>query len=277
MASYAIGDVQGCYTELCRLLERLAFDPRADRLWFVGDIVNRGPDSLAVLRFVKALGERAVCVLGNHDLHLLAVSQGNPRPFRDDTLEDVLRADDADELIDWLRRRPLMHHDGQLGFAMLHAGLPPQWDLHTALALAGEVETVLRGDGFHDFCMAMYGNEPRRWSDDLRGMERLRFITNCFSRLRFCTPEGELDLRHTGPPGTQQSGQLPWFSIPQRATRDTRIVFGHWSTLGYCAADNVWALDSGCLWGGRLTALRLAENPRPLQISCPGARQPHRH
>jgi bis(5'-nucleosyl)-tetraphosphatase (symmetrical) len=273
MATYAIGDVQGCYDELQRLLEQLRFDPAADRLWFVGDLINRGPKSLEVLRLVKGLGASAVCVLGNHDLHLLAVSEGNLLHFKDDTVDEILAAPDREELLDWLRRRPLMHREH--GFNLLHAGLPPQWDIPTALRRAREVEEVLQGPGFHAFCQRMYGNQPDRWDDSLGGVERLRYITNCFSRLRFCDAEGRLHLQDKGPPGNQQSGILPWFEIPNRASRHEPILFGHWSTLGFRHSHNTWALDSGCLWGGRLTALRLGSPPEVFQLGCPGYRRPH--
>jgi len=278
MATYAIGDVQGCYNELRQLLEKIEFNPSSDTLWFVGDLVNRGPHSLEVLRFVKGLGDAAIAVLGNHDLHLLAISQGNPRhKDKDHTLGQVLAARDRDELIDWLRRRPLMHHDARRGYSLLHAGLPPQWDIPTALACAREVEEVLRGPRFHDYCQRMYGNKPDRWSAGLRGMDRLRFITNCFTRLRYCDSKGRLALGEKGAPGTQPKSCLPWFMHPKRASRHDRIIFGHWSTLGYHAGDNVWGIDSGCLWGGRLTALRIRKKKKklkPTHLPCKGARRP---
>ena len=269
MAIYAIGDVQGCYDELRRLLERIEFDPTRDRLWFAGDLVNRGPQSLEVLRYVKSLGDRAVTVLGNHDLHLLALSQGNQRHYRHGSLEAILQAPDRHDLLDWLRHRPLMYHHEKRGYCLLHAGLPPQWDIPTALRLARELETTLQGTGFHAFCHGMYGNEPSRWSEGLRGMDRLRFITNCFTRLRFCDAEGRIKLKHKGPPGSQRKGRIPWFEHPQRATSGQRIVFGHWSTLGYVARHNAWALDTGCLWGGALTLLRLDQSrPAPQSVPC---------
>ena len=277
MAVYAIGDVQGCYDELLRLLERIKFDASSDRLWLAGDIVNRGPRSLDTLRFIKQLGKRAVMVLGNHDLHLLAISQDNARyKHKDHTLEAILRAKDRDELLDWLRRRPLLHHSAKLGYTLIHAGLPPQWDIPSAIRLAGEVEDALRGDDFGQFCLDMYGNRPSLWSQDLSGMERLRFITNCLTRLRYCNSDGSLALKEKGPPGSQGSGRSPWFELPQRASRNDRILFGHWSTLGYWQGNNCWALDSGCLWGGRLTALKLRRNkpPKVYQVDCPGARIP---
>lgn len=279
MATYAIGDIQGCYDEFMRLLERLDFDPSHDKLWLAGDLVNRGPHSLEVIRFVKGLGKRAITVLGNHDLHLLAVSEGNIKhKSRDHTLDEILEAPDREELLLWLRRRPLMHYSKKRGYALLHAGLPPQWDVKEALARAKEVETVLRGDGFHEFCMQMYGNKPSCWSSRLQGMERLRFITNCFTRMRYCDASGKLGLRDKGAPGTQPEGLHPWFRVPGRATQRCRILFGHWSTLGFYQGDNVIGLDSGCLWGGELTGLRLRKRrfPHRVKVECEGRRKPHR-
>lgn len=277
MSTYVIGDVQGCFDELRRLLDTLHFDPSHDRLWFTGDLVNRGPKSLQTLRLARELD--AVSVLGNHDLHLLAVSEGiDDHLGNGDTLGPILAAHDRDELLAWLRHRPLLHHDPALDFTLIHAGLTPQWDLADARACAGEVETVLRGPDYREFFAHMYGNEPNRWPDDgtapLAGWDRLRFIVNCFTRLRYCGPDGRLHLKAKGPPGSQPADTLPWFEIPWRASRGTRIVFGHWSTLGYHAADGVWALDTGCLWGGALTALHLGPEPLPLSIECPEARRP---
>ncbi len=277
MAVYAIGDVQGCYDQLRRLLDRVKFDPDCDKLWFAGDIVNRGPQSLQTLRFVRGLGKRAVTVLGNHDLHLLALWQGNMKhQGKNHTLDPILEAQDRDELLDWLRRCPLMHRSEKLGFSLIHAGLPPQWDTQYALARAREVESALQGDRFHDFCLGMYGNRPERWSYQLIGMDRLRFITNCFTRLRYCDSDGNLALKEKGAPGSQQKDLLPWYAVPDRASRNERILFGHWSTLGFQQADNTWALDSGCLWGGKLTAVKLrkGKSPKPFQIDCPGSTTP---
>lgn len=276
MAIYALGDIQGCYDELCTALDAVAFDPGRDRLWFVGDLVNRGPKSLEVLRFVHGLGDAAISVLGNHDLHLLAIASGNESQAGKDNLTSILEAPDRDELLHWLRQRPLMHYDPKLDFALLHAGLPPQWTIAMAGMHAHEVEQVLRGDGYAEFFHHMYGNKPKRWSEALEGMDRLRFITNCFTRLRFCTPKGKLRLKEKGPPGTQKDPKaMPWFDVPGRASRGTRIVFGHWSTLGYVARNNVWAIDTGCLWGGSLTLLRIdTPEPTPAAIGCAGARDP---
>ncbi len=269
MTTYAIGDIQGCYDQLQQLLERIRFDPACDTLWFAGDLVNRGPQSLEVLRFVKGLGERALTVLGNHDLHLLAVWQNKHHHFKsNDTLLPLINAPDRDELLEWLRRRPLLHYDAALGCLLVHAGLPPQWDLATAERCAHEVEEALRGDRFLGFMENMYGNKPKQWSEQLDGWERLRFIVNCFTRLRFCTVDGELDFHHKGRPGGGENGVLPWFRVPGRRSREQRVLFGHWSTLGLYSDDNVRALDTGCLWGGALTALRL-DDDTVTQIACP--------
>jgi bis(5'-nucleosyl)-tetraphosphatase (symmetrical) len=275
MAVYVVGDIQGCFDELMLALHNVGFDAGRDHLWSVGDLVNRGPKSLEVLRFFRDLGDRAVCVLGNHDLHLLALAAGNARHKDDHTLDAVLRAPDRDELLDWLRRRPLVHHDASLDFLMIHAGLPPEWDTETTLACAAEVEAVLRGSGYRDYLMAMYGNRPNRWDPGLVGMERWRFTTNCLTRLRYVDADGRLALKEKGPPGSQKHGRVPWFEHPRRASRGQRIVFGHWSTLGFVARDGVWALDTGCLWGGRLSLLQLdAPHPRRFAIDCAGVRDP---
>jgi bis(5'-nucleosyl)-tetraphosphatase (symmetrical) len=273
MAIYAVGDVQGCYDELRALLERVRFDPACDRLWLTGDLVLRGPRSLQVLRFARALGERAVTVLGNHDLHLLAVAQG-VRQDRSADVAEVLAAPDRDELLEWLRTRPLLHHDAALGYTMLHAGLPPAWDLAQARACAGEVEAALRGPAYRELLAHMYGDGPDRWSEDLTGWERLRFIINCFTRLRYCDDSGRLALQEKGPPGSQPAPLRPWFAIPGRVSADLKIVFGHWSTLGPCSAPGVFPLDTGCLWGGALTALRLDGEPRRTSVDCTGYRAP---
>ncbi len=273
MATWAIGDVQGCYDELCALLKRINFDPAADRLWFAGDLVNRGPKSLEVLRFVRDIG--AVTVLGNHDLHLLASARLPHYRKHKDTLHQIHDAEDGDELLDWLRRRPLLHHDPDSGYTLIHAGLPPQWDLQQASACAREVETVLRSEDYGHFFEVMYGDEPSQWSEDLSGNERLRFIVNCFTRLRYCDAQGRLALQEKGPPGSQPAGFRPWFAWPRRRSRDMKILFGHWSTLGAWDGDGVHALDTGCLWGGKLTAFRVDGEPQRTEFDCPGARKPH--
>lgn len=278
MAIYAIGDIQGCYDELRAMLEHIQFDAQRDKLWLVGDIVNRGPKSLETLRFVKSLGDAAICILGNHDLHLLALAAGNDEKKMEGDLNDILRAEDRKELLTWLRQRPLMHRDEATGFTILHAGLPPQWDMATALSLAHEVEDVLRDERAHrKFLYNMYGNKPDQWDKKLSGMDRLRFITNCLTRLRFLTAEGKLGLKQKGAPGSQEAGFMPWYSHPQRKTRNDKIIFGHWSLVGYQHHANTWAIDSGCLWGGMLTALRV-DGPEPIaiQLRCPGHADPKR-
>lgn len=263
MATYAVGDIQGCYGEFRALLARIRFQPERDRLWLVGDLVNRGPHSLAVLRAVVELGDAAVTVLGNHDLHLLARARiAAAAPRRRDTLDDVLSAPDREQLIDWLRRRPLLHYDASLNVAMVHAGLAPQWTLEDALARAREVETALTTDIDH-FLGAMYGDEPRRWDDALAGLERLRFITNCLTRMRYCDRDGALSLDEKGAPEAAGATLQPWFAVAERRSGAVPIVFGHWSTLrldpAQCRQYNVYPLDTGAVWGGRLTALRLED------------------
>lgn len=265
MATYAVGDVQGCFQPLQRLLDDIRFDARSDRLWMVGDLVNRGLDSLATLQFVRDLGDAAVTVLGNHDLHLLSVAEGYERLRRDDTLTDVLEAPDRGELLDWLRHRPLMHVAD--GYAVVHAGLLPSWSVSRALELAGEVETALRSSTYRSFLARMYGNRPARWSDSLNGYERLRVIVNAMTRLRLCTSDGAMEFDHKGRPRDVPEGYLPWFAVPERRSQDTPIIFGHWSALGLIQRDNVFGLDTGCLWGRRLTALRL-EDRRVFQVAC---------
>jgi len=277
MATFAIGDVQGCYDDLMRLLERIRFDEHEDQLWFAGDLVNRGPASLAVLRFVKGLGGIAISVLGNHDLHLLAVAAGTSKSRKSDTLDEVLAAADRDELLHWLRHRPLLHHDPALGYTLVHAGLPPQWDLQQAQSCARELETALRGASYADFFRHMYGDEPGRWDPELSGIERLRFIVNCFTRLRFVGPQGELELETKGSPGSQPHGYLPWYQVPGRKSEALHVLFGHWSTVGKIqAAHNALGLDTGCVWGGSLTALRLDGDGSDSWycVDCAGAQSP---
>lgn len=251
MATYAIGDVQGCFDELQALLREIAFDAAADRLWFVGDLVNRGPKSLEVLRFVRSLREHAVVVLGNHDLHLVTQHEGFERTRKDDTLQGVLEAPDRKPLVDWLRTRPLMHVEDR--YAMVHAGLLPQWSIDKARSLAREVETALSSAGYRDFLAHMYGSRPDRWEDTLAGWDRLRVIVNAMTRLRFCTPEGTMDFKAKGE--TPPPGHRPWFEL--RPQGEATLVVGHWSALGLRRTAQLAAIDTGCVWGGFLTALRL--------------------
>lgn len=275
MATYAIGDIQGCFDELQQLLAQLKFDRANDQLWFCGDLVNRGPKSLETLRFVKGLGDAAVTVLGNHDLHLLAKAEGFGKKLKQDTLDEILNAPDCDELMHWLRHQPLLHHDSEIGFSMVHAGLPPQWDLATARACAHELESKLRADDYHEFIQVMYGNQPNQWSDELEGVDRWRFIANVFTRLRFCYADGRLELKAKGEPGTQKQDCLPWYDVPGRKTENDRIAFGHWSTLGVGERNNTLSLDGGCLWGGQLVAVRLdVDVPQWSTINCEGACKP---
>jgi bis(5'-nucleosyl)-tetraphosphatase (symmetrical) len=265
MTIYAIGDVQGCWRELEHLLDELDYSPARDRLWFVGDLVNRGPDSAAVLRYVKQLGDHAVVVQGNHDLHLLALAAGYAKRRPDDTLEPILVAPDRDELLEWLRFRPLLHVEN--GFLMVHAGLLPAWTVGQAQELAAEVEAELRAKRYRLFLAELYGSKPNSWRDDLKGMDRLRVIVNAMTRLRFCTPEGVMDFSAKG--GTEQApaGYMPWFDVPTRRTRGVPIVCGHWSALGLCVRPDLLALDTGCVWGGSLTAIRL-DDRRIFQSPC---------
>jgi bis(5'-nucleosyl)-tetraphosphatase (symmetrical) len=274
MAVYAIGDVQGCFDELQALLELIRFNPADDRLWFAGDLINRGPKSLETLRFIRGLGDRAVSVLGNHDLHLIAMALGHSLADDDHTLDAILAAPDRDELVQWLRQQPLLHHDETLGFTMIHAGLPPQWDLALARQCAQEVEAVLKSEELPAFIQHMYGNKPKCWSNELSGWERLRFIINCFTRLRFCDADGCLKLKYKGPPGSQPPEYLPWFVMPDRKSRDLNIVFGHWSTLGTYNQAGVYSLDTACLWGGELTALRIDGTPQRFTLPCAGQKLP---
>lgn len=274
MATYAIGDLQGCYDAFQRLLEKLQFDPVRDQLWLAGDLVNRGPDSLATLRFVKSLGDNAITVLGNHDLHLLAIAADH-KSTKDPGLKEILAASDLDELVDWIRKQPLLHHDAQLGFAVVHAGIYPAWTLQQALEYAGELHRVLASDNYLDFIHHMYGNKPRSWRDSLEGWDRLRFVINSFTRMRYCDLDGKLNLKDKGSPGSQRKDSVPWFDIPGRQTVNERILFGHWSTAGRLDRKDVFALDTGCIWGGDLTALQLdAEKPKYISIACPEFRHP---
>lgn len=258
MATYAIGDIQGCFASFMHLLSVCGFDRREDRLWLVGDLVNRGPRSLETLRFIRELGDAAVVVLGNHDLYLLMVAEGGARfRARDDTLQAVLEAPDAPELFAWLRQQKLCHAEGN--FLMVHAGLLPQWSATQAVALSGEVEAALRGPDYGEFMRNLWGSEPAIWADDLAGWPRLRVVVNAMTRMRFCTAGGEMEFRSKGETADAPSGYLPWFEAPARQTADQVVVCGHWSALGLRMTPGLLALDSGCLWGGQLTAVRLED------------------
>ncbi|MEE1921958.1 symmetrical bis(5'-nucleosyl)-tetraphosphatase [Pseudomonas sp. 148P] len=259
MATYAVGDLQGCLDPLKCLLDRVKFDPAVDRLWLVGDLVNRGPQSLETLRYLYAMRDSLVCVLGNHDLHLLAVWHNIERLKKSDTLREIVEAPDAPVLMDWLRRQKLLHFDEARGAVLVHAGIPPQWTLGKALGLAAEVEEVLRDDlRLKQYLDGMYGNEPSKWNKDLTGVERLRVITNYFTRMRFCTAEGKLDLKGKEGADTAPPGYKPWFAHKERRSRHVKIIFGHWAALeGRCNAPNVFALDTGCVWGGAMTLMNV--------------------
>jgi bis(5'-nucleosyl)-tetraphosphatase (symmetrical) len=273
MSTYVIGDLQGCHDSLLHLLDEVKFDPRADRLWLVGDLVNRGPDSLAVLRFLKALGNAAICVLGNHDLHLLALSEGFGRMRKGDTLDEVLAAPDRDELLHWLRHQKLAWREGNL--LMVHAGVLPSWTLEDTMQYAAEAETALQGPHYRDFFAQMYGNVPVAWDAALKGIERLRVIVNALTRLRYCSIGGEMEFHHKCAPGAQPSGWLPWFQVPGRKSADATILIGHWSTLGLINRSDLVALDTGCLWGGRLSAIRLVDR-QVFAVQCPQLQRPDR-
>jgi bis(5'-nucleosyl)-tetraphosphatase (symmetrical) len=261
MAVYAIGDIQGCYDELMKLLDHVNYDPAVDEIWLAGDLVNRGPKSAEVLRFAMA-SKNVKVVLGNHDMHLLAMAAGvHKHQHHMDTIQSVLEADDSEAMIEWLRHQPLIYHDESLAFSMLHAGLPAYWSLEQALDYADEVHDVLRSDNWGEFFDHMYGNKPDDWSEKLQGWERLRYITNCFTRLRYCYEDGRLALKFKGKPSDKPQGQTTWFEMPNRKTRNDNIVFGHWSTLGTGQYGHVFSLDSGAVWGDKLTAIRIDQRP----------------
>ena len=265
MATYAIGDIQGCYHSFQQLLERIDFNFSRDRLWLVGDIINRGSGSLQTLRWIYQHQAAVTMVLGNHDLHALAVAEGFVSPHRHDTLQSILAAPDRMELLHWLRHQPMIHAAD--GYLMVHAGLLPQWDVEQALALGAEVESALRDEGYRDFLANMYGNQPAYWDEDLRGMDRLRLITNAMTRLRACTVDGHMDFRFKGELADMPAGLMPWFEMPDRRSRDDDILFGHWSAMGLQRRPHLFALDSGCLWGGQLTAMRL-QDQQIFQVDC---------
>lgn len=268
MPTYVIGDVQGCYHALERLLDHIEFDVTNDTLWFTGDLVNRGPQSLETLRFVKSLGTKQQIVLGNHDLHLLAMAHHKHPGWSEDTLQPILSASDRDELIDWLCHQPLLHHDPITDFVMVHAGLAPEWDLATAKKLASEVETILQSDQRNLFFKHMYGNEPSHWNDQLQGWDRIRCITNYLTRARFCHEDGSLELQTKENMTIETPDLIPWFHVPNRANAHLKIIFGHWAALGGITnTPNVFALDTGCVWGFCLTAMRLNDQKR-FSVSC---------
>ncbi|SFA41895.1 symmetrical bis(5'-nucleosyl)-tetraphosphatase [Metapseudomonas otitidis] len=267
MTTYAVGDLQGCLVPLKCLLDRVAFDPARDRLWLVGDLVNRGPKSLETLRFLFAMRDSVTCVLGNHDLHLLAVAHNVERLKKSDTLREIIEAPDAGDLLDWLRRQKLVHYDEARDIAMVHAGIPPMWTLAKALKRAAEVEEALLDDArLPLFLEGMYGNDPACWDSDLHGITRLRVITNYFTRMRFCKADGTLDLKSKEGADTAPPGYRPWFAHPSRKTRGQKIIFGHWAALeGKCNEPGLHALDTGCVWGGTMTLLNIDNGQR---ISC---------
>ena len=268
MAVYAIGDLQGCYDPFRRLLDAIDFDPGRDTLWLAGDLVNRGPKSLKTLRFVHGIRDSVITVLGNHDLNLLAMHSGAMRRGnRFKSLAKLLRADDADELCFWLRHRPLAHHDKQLKTLLVHAGTHPQWTARQTLKRAAEVETALQGEAHAKLLGKMYGDTPDSWSGSLRGYKRLRFIVNCLTRMRMLTPDYRLDLRFSGSPWRARKGEMPWYDVAAPAWQGTRVVFGHWSALGLLVLPHAVSLDTGCVWGRQLTAVRLDKRlPRVIQV-----------
>ncbi len=274
MSIYVIGDIQGCADDFRILLKRLSFKPDKDRLWLCGDLVNRGPDSLGVLRLVRAMGDSVVTVLGNHDLHLLAVAYTDQPLRSSDTLQSILQAPDREDLLQWLRCRPFLHHDPKLNCVLVHAGIPPNWDLELALACARSLEHALTSNEPNQILPELYGNKPALWHEHLTGFKRLRYIVNGLTRMRYCNPEnGKLVLNQKQAPDSATHEYVPWFNVPWRRNRTTRILFGHWSTLGAVECDNVYGLDTGCVWGGALSARRIDEKTHAISecisVPCP--------
>ncbi|MEW9582813.1 symmetrical bis(5'-nucleosyl)-tetraphosphatase [Paraburkholderia sp. DGU8] len=270
----AFGDLQGCRKPFRQLLAKAA-PPAGTPLWFAGDLINRGTESLQTLRDVIALGERAVPVLGNHDLHLLSVSAGIRKAKKGDTIEDILAAPDAADLLDWIRHRPLAHVDN--GMLMVHAGVLPQWDVNLTMELAEELQRALRAPNWKETLAGLYGNEPNRWKPNLKGIDRLRLTCSALTRIRFCNAEGAMDFSSSGTLNSAPPGCMPWFDVPSRKTADVTVVFGHWAALGLMMRDNLIGLDSGCVWGAQLSAVRLAQDPaeRTLtQVDCGSCREP---
>ncbi|WP_077033127.1 symmetrical bis(5'-nucleosyl)-tetraphosphatase [Pelomonas sp. KK5] len=271
--NYLIGDVQGCCGALDALLKKIDFSPSRDRVYVLGDLVNRGPASLATVRLLQQLGDAATCLLGNHDLHLLALAHGVRKPKADDTVADILAAPDREALLDWMRQRRMAVHEH--GWLMVHAGVVPQWDLTLTLALAAEVEALLRSPALPDFLHTMYGNEPDRWSAELTGYARAKFTINVLTRLRFCDADGRMDFKTKDGADGAPKGFMPWFDVPGRRTAGVPMAFGHWSTLGYVDRPDLLALDTGCVWGGKLSAVRIDGGRRELiQVRCEQARKP---
>jgi len=269
MATYAIGDIQGCYKQLKELLVKLDFNSDKDKLWFAGDIVNRGPDSLKTIRFIKSLEDNAVTVLGNHDLHLLAIANGRKKQGKKDTIQPILESHDSDILLDWLLHRPLVHYQEKNHICLVHAGIYPDWSLKQTLSYSKEMERVLQGPKSHEFFHHMYGDKPKKWSNDLSGWDRLRFITNCFTRMRYINDDLKLCLKEKGAPGNKDEHIHPWFAF-EREAKDLNIVFGHWSTLTDPQVKHFYPLDTGCLWGGKLTALKInSKLKKRTAIKCP--------
>ena len=269
MAQYAIGDLQGCYDPFRRLLDKIVFDPNEDLLWITGDLVNRGPRSRKTLRYVRSLGEAAITVLGNHDLHLIALASNIRQAGSNyESLEKILSKDDCGELIDWLRFRPLAHYSTDLNTLMVHAGIPPQWTVDDTLGCAAELEKALRSDSYVDFLEEMYGDKPCKWSDNLTGNQRRRFIVNSLTRIRMIRKGGALDFSDKGPPEGAAKELRPWFAAEDAKWRGTRIVFGHWSALGLIVNNDLIAVDTGCVWGRQLTAVRLDKGPTVVQVRC---------
>lgn len=273
MSTYAIGDIQGCFHSFQQLLQKVDFDPSQDKLWLVGDVINRGAGSLEVLRWLYLHRDSVVVVLGNHDLHTLVVAEGFVAAHRSDTLDALLAADDKTELLDWLRHQRMAYYEQ--GYFMVHAGLLPEWDVAEALALASEVELALQAPNYRDFLASMYGNYPDQWDENLHGYDRLRLITNAMTRLRICTEQGVMDFKFKGKLENIPAGLMPWFDVAGRKSEKNAMIFGHWSALGLLERDNLFALDTGCLWGGHLTALRL-EDREVFQVDCHPADMPQK-
>jgi len=275
MSVYWVGDIQGCDAPLGQMLDHVGFSVSRDRLYVLGDLVNRGPSSLAVLRRLHDMGSSVQCVLGNHDLHLLALAKGASSPSKSDTLQEVLEAPDRNNLLNWLQHQSLALFEENV--LMVHAGVLPQWSLSETLALARELENILQGDGATEFLINMYGNEPAQWQSDLQGMDLWRCALNAFTRIRFCSPSGHMEFKTKEGSAKAPAGFMPWFEVPGRQTADITIAFGHWSTLGAVDRNDIWALDTGCVWGGCLTALQrdhLSDPPRRIEIKCPSYQTP---